>query len=94
MIWTSVSSSALIDNQLATLVPQYDRQKKLFEKKLIAKQDFEKTEADYKYNVLRRKITYEVYRSDSINRIAQIQDFEQFSFQNGAESGRSWKNFR
>jgi len=65
---------ALIDNQLATLVPQYDRQKKLYEKKLIAKQDFEKTEADYKYNVLRRKITYEVYRSDSINRIAQIQD--------------------
>jgi len=65
---------ALIDNQLATLVPQYDRQKKLYEKKLIAKQDFEKTEADYKYNVLRRKITYEVYRNDSINRIAQIQD--------------------
>src|SRR6478736_3445349 len=65
---------ALIDNQLATLVPQYDRQKKLYEKKLIAKQEFEKTEADYKYNVLRRKITYEVYRSDSINRIAQIQD--------------------
>lgn len=65
---------ALIDNALATLVPQFERQKKLYEKKLIAKQDFEKTEADYKYNLLRRRITYEVYRSDSINRIAQIQD--------------------
>src|SRR5882757_3107274 len=65
---------ALIDNQLAILTPQYDRQKKLFEKRLIAKQDFEKTEADYKYNVTRRKITYEVYRTDSINRLEQIKD--------------------
>jgi HlyD family secretion protein len=65
---------ALIDNQLAILTPQYDRQKKLFEKKLIARQDFEKTEADYKYNIQRRKITYEVYRTDSINRLEQIKD--------------------
>lgn len=65
---------ALIDNQLAILGPQYQRQKKLFEKKLIARQDFEKTEADYKYNVERRRITYEVYRTDSINRIEQIKD--------------------
>jgi len=65
---------ALIDNQLAILTPQYDRMKKLYEKKLIARQDYEKTEADYKYNVERRKITYEVYRSDSINRIEQIKD--------------------
>ncbi len=65
---------ALIDNQLAILTPQYDRQKKLFEKRLIAKQDFEKTEADYKYNVTRRKITYEVYRTDSLNRLEQIKD--------------------
>jgi HlyD family secretion protein len=65
---------ALIDNALATLTPQYDRQKKLYEKKLIAKQDYEKTEADYKYNLVRRKITYEQFRIDSVNRIAQIQD--------------------
>ncbi|MBS1681627.1 MAG: HlyD family efflux transporter periplasmic adaptor subunit [Bacteroidetes bacterium] len=65
---------ALIDNQLAILGPQYDRQKKLYEKKLIARQDYEKVEADYKYNVTRRKITYEVYRTDSINRIEQIKD--------------------
>jgi HlyD family secretion protein len=65
---------ALIDNQLAILGPQYDRQKKLFEKKLIARQDYERTEADYKYNVERRRITYEVYRTDSINRLEQIKD--------------------
>lgn len=63
---------ALIDNQLNILGPQYDRQKKLFEKKLISKQEFERTEADYKYNVERRRITYEVYKNDSIDRIRQL----------------------
>jgi HlyD family secretion protein len=63
---------ASIDNQLAVLGPQYTRQKQLYEKKLIAKQDFEKTEADYKYFLERRKITYEVYKNDSINRIRQL----------------------
>lgn len=63
-----------VDNQLAILGPQYERQKKLFEKKLIAKQDFEKTEADYKANIERRKITYEAYKVDSLNRVGQLKD--------------------
>ncbi|MBT1695818.1 HlyD family efflux transporter periplasmic adaptor subunit [Fulvivirgaceae bacterium PWU4] len=63
---------AQIDNMLAILGPQYARQKQLFEKKLIAKQDFEKTEADYKYYTERRRITYEVYRTDSIDRFRQL----------------------
>jgi len=63
---------ALIDNQLAILEPQYIRQKQLYEKKLIAKQDFERTEADYKYNIERKRITYEVYKNDSIDRIRQL----------------------
>jgi HlyD family secretion protein len=63
---------ASIDNQLQILGPQYSRQKQLFEKRLISKQDFERTEADYKYNVERRKITYEVYKNDSINRFRQL----------------------
>jgi len=65
---------ALIDNQLQILEPQYIRQKQLFEKKLIAKQDFEKTEADYKYNLQRRKITYDVYKADSVDRIRQLRE--------------------
>lgn len=65
---------AQIDQQLQILGPQYARQKQLFEKKLISKQDFEKTEADYKYNVERRKITYEVYRNDSLDRYRQLRD--------------------
>lgn len=63
---------ASIDNQLAILAPQYVRQKQLYEKKLIAKQDFEKTEADFNYFKERRKITYEVYRNDSIDRLRQL----------------------
>jgi HlyD family secretion protein len=63
---------AAIDNQLAILTPQYHRQKQLFEKKLISRQDFERTEADYLYNVERKRITYEVYKNDSIDRIRQL----------------------
>jgi HlyD family secretion protein len=63
---------ALIENQLAILEPQYLRQKQLYEKKLIAKQDFERTEADYRYNLERKRITYEVYKNDSIDRIRQL----------------------
>jgi HlyD family secretion protein len=38
---------AQIENQLAILKPQYEREKILFEKGLIAQQQFERTKADY-----------------------------------------------
>ena len=63
---------ALIDNQLNILEPQYVRQKQLYAKKLISKQEFEQTEANYLYNKERKRITYEVYRNDSIDRIRQL----------------------
>ncbi|MDQ2656203.1 MAG: HlyD family efflux transporter periplasmic adaptor subunit [Bacteroidota bacterium] len=65
---------ALIDNALQILEPQYHRQKQLYEKKLISKQEFEKTEADYQYNIERRRITYEVYKNDSLDRIRQLRE--------------------
>ncbi len=67
---------AQIDNQLAIFRPQYERQKVLLEKKLIAKQDFERTEADYKYNLARRKFTYEAYRRDSSGRVLALKDID------------------
>lgn len=67
---------AQIDNQLAIFKPQYERQKVLLEKKLIAKQDFERTEADYKYNLARRKFTYEAYRRDSLGRVLALKDID------------------
>ncbi|MBX2962639.1 MAG: efflux RND transporter periplasmic adaptor subunit [Cyclobacteriaceae bacterium] len=66
-----------IDNALATLKPQYERQKQLFDKKLISKQDFERTEADYFANLKRKEITYEAYRLDSLDRIRQIVQLDQ-----------------
>lgn len=65
---------ALINSQLAILKPQYEREKQLYEKHLIAKQVFEKTEADYQYYIQYRKITYDVYRADSLARIRQLRD--------------------
>lgn len=63
---------ALIENQLQILEPQYHRQKQLFDKHLISRQEFERTEADYRYNIERRRITYEVYKNDSVERIRQL----------------------
>lgn len=65
-----------IQNQLDVLGPQYERQKKLFDKKLISLQDYEQVEANYRYNVERYKIQYEVYRKDSVDRIRQLKSTE------------------
>jgi HlyD family secretion protein len=70
-------SLVTIDNQLAILKPQYDRQKQLYEKKLIAKQEFERTEADYLANIKRREITYKAYRADSIDRYRQLRQLNE-----------------
>ena len=68
---------ALIENQLQILGPQYSREKQLYEKKLISKQQFEQTEANYKYNVKRKEITYLSYRNDSIARVRQLKELNQ-----------------
>ncbi|MDL5049376.1 efflux RND transporter periplasmic adaptor subunit [Oscillatoria amoena NRMC-F 0135] len=66
-----------IENALATLTPQYERQKKLYEKKLIPKQDFERTEADYFANLKRKEINYQAYRLDSVDRLRQLNQLDQ-----------------
>jgi HlyD family secretion protein len=65
---------AEVDKELAKLAPQYKRQKALFEKKLVSKQDFESVEADYLFNLKRREITYTSYKADSLERIRQVRD--------------------
>jgi HlyD family secretion protein len=69
---TQRTDLATIDNQLAVFGPQYERQKTLFEKKLISKQEFEKTEADYNLALARKKFTYAAYRADSMDRGRQL----------------------
>jgi HlyD family secretion protein len=61
-----------IQNQLDIIEPKFRRQKQLFEKRLIAKQEFEQTEADYKYNKDRMRIAHEMYSADSTERIRQL----------------------
>lgn len=63
---------ATIQNQLDILKPQYERQKQLLAKNLIAKQEFEQTEFNYLYNLERMKIQYEAYKADSLDRIRSL----------------------
>lgn len=65
---------AEVDMQLAKLVPQYKRQKTLYEKNLVSRQDYESVEADYLFNLRRRDITYASYKNDSLERIRQLKD--------------------
>lgn len=65
-------SLAQIENQLQILGPQFERQKILYGKELISKQQFERTEADYKYNLKRKQFTEASYKSDSTSRILQL----------------------
>ena len=63
-----------VDRELGKLGPQYKRQKRLFEKKLVSQQDFESIEVDFLYNLKRKEIVYKSYRNDSLERIRQMDD--------------------
>jgi HlyD family secretion protein len=63
-----------VERELGKLAPQYRRQKKLFEQKLVSQQDFESIEVDYLYNLKRKEIVYKSYRNDSVERIRQLDD--------------------
>lgn len=63
---------AQIENQIQILSPQYIRDSTLFVKELMSTQDFEKTRADYIYNLKRRDFTYESFKNDSTSRLIQL----------------------
>lgn len=63
---------AEIDLQINLLKPQFERYKKLYEKDLISKREFEEVEEQYKYNKIRKKLTYTSYRADSTARMGQL----------------------
>jgi HlyD family secretion protein len=76
---------ALIDNQIAKLQPEFERQKYLFDKKLISEKQYLDTKADYEYALKRREITYKSYQVDSISRINQLNELD-YSEQRMTES--------
>ena len=65
-----------VERELGKLTPQYRRQKKLFEQKLVSQQDFESIEVDFLYNLKRKEIVYKSYRHDSLERIRQVDDLD------------------
>lgn len=67
---------ALIDNQINKLKPEFERQKYLYEKKLIAEKQYLDTKADFEYALKRREITYKSYQQDSISRIRQLRELD------------------
>jgi HlyD family secretion protein len=71
---------AQIENQLQILKPQFKRDSILFKKLLISKQAFERTEADYKYNVKRKVFTLKAFESDSISRVLQLKQLRSSEF--------------
>ncbi|MCK5468550.1 MAG: HlyD family efflux transporter periplasmic adaptor subunit, partial [Cyclobacteriaceae bacterium] len=65
---------AEIDLQINLLKPQYERFKQLYEKDLISKRELEEIEEQYKYNVIRKELTYTSYKIDSTARMRQLQE--------------------
>ena len=65
---------AEIDLQINLLKPQYERFKQLYEKDLISKRELEEIEEQYKYNMIRKELTYTSYKIDSTARMRQLQE--------------------
>jgi HlyD family secretion protein len=67
---------ASAENQLEIAKSNYQRQKKLFEKDLIAEQEFLETEENYEYQQKRFDLIYESFRQDSIKSQQQLQQID------------------
>lgn len=65
---------AEIDLQINLLEPQHERFKQLYEKDLISKRQFEEVAEQYKYNKIRKELTYASYQIDSTARMRQLQE--------------------
>lgn len=67
---------AEIDYQIELLRPQNDRYKRLYEKNLISKREFEEVEEQYKYYIKKKGLTYASYRQDSLARSYQLRQID------------------
>lgn len=62
--------------QVDVLRPQFERQKELFNKDMISRQDFEEVKENYEFQVKRYEITYESYKKDSLQTINQLNQLD------------------
>ena len=66
-----------VDNALAETERVYKMNKKLFDEKVIAQQEFQSTLNMYNYQVRRKKLTEQTLRQDSISTRQQIQQMQE-----------------
>lgn len=64
-------------NQLEITKSNYERQQKLYEKSLIAEQEFMETKENYEYEQKRYELIYESFKQDSIKSSQQLQQIDQ-----------------
>lgn len=72
-------------NALEVTEANFDREKELFEKNLIAEQQFLETRENYEYHQKRHELIYESFKQDSIKSDQQIQQIDQ-------SLDRMWRN--
>lgn len=65
-----------IDYQTRKLRMEFERQKKLFDEKVISEKEYMNTKIDYEYQLKLREITYASYRVDSLSRIHQLLELD------------------
>ncbi|MEM7548736.1 MAG: HlyD family efflux transporter periplasmic adaptor subunit [Bacteroidota bacterium] len=63
---------AEINYQIGILGPQYERSKELYKDKVISLEEYQGIEENYKYQIKRRKFTYESFKTDSISTRLQL----------------------
>jgi HlyD family secretion protein len=68
---------AEMDYQVRKLRKEYERQKRLVEKDLIAPQKFEETKDELQYQKRRKKLTERSFRQDSLSQASRIRQMQQ-----------------
>jgi HlyD family secretion protein len=68
---------AEVDNALAEAERVYTANKKLFDEKVIAKQEFQSSKNLYDYQVRRKKLTEQTLRNDSISTKQRLQQMQE-----------------
>lgn len=68
---------AEMNYQIERLQKQYQRQRELYDKKLVSQQEFEAVRDEYEYQQRRKELTMRAYQQDSLRMVTQIVQMEQ-----------------
>lgn len=65
-----------LENQIANAKRLFEQNQILVQKQLVSKEEFERARDNYEFLVKRKTLTHETIRTDSIMRLAQVQQLE------------------